>query len=99
VPTPAKIAAWLPGDGNANDISGNSNNGTLQNGATFAAGKVAQAYSLDGTDDYVQVPASSSLDVGISNGLTIETWINPSNVSVQGPIVEWSANSNASGSI
>src|SRR5262249_36974468 len=34
VTPPSGMVAWWPGDGNANDIQG-SNNGTLQNGATF----------------------------------------------------------------
>src|SRR5207248_1831917 len=36
-PPPPNMVSWLPGDGNANDIQGN-NNGTRQNGATFAPG-------------------------------------------------------------
>ena len=43
---------WWPGDGNANDIVG-SNDGTPVNGATFAAGLIGQAFSLDGVDDSV----------------------------------------------
>ena len=42
--------SWWPGDGNADDIL-DSNHGSLKNGASFAAGKVAQAFSLDGIDD------------------------------------------------
>lgn len=50
-PPPAGMAAWYPGDGNALDIQGPTfENGTLQNGATFASGKVYQAFSLNGTN-------------------------------------------------
>ena len=35
------------------DIQG-SNNGTPLNGATFASGKVGQAFSFDGVNDYVR---------------------------------------------
>ena len=45
---PAGLVSWWPGDGNANDIVGD-NHGTLENGATFATGKVNQAFSFDGT--------------------------------------------------
>jgi len=58
---PAGMVAWYPGDGNANDIQG-GNNGTLMNGATFASGMVAQAFSLDGVDDFVQSPNSPATD-------------------------------------
>ena len=55
VQPPAGLVSWWPGEGNANDIVG-SNHGTLQNGATFAAGMVGQAFSFDGIDDYVRFP-------------------------------------------
>ncbi|MEJ7862508.1 MAG: CARDB domain-containing protein [Pyrinomonadaceae bacterium] len=75
VSPPANTVAWFPGDGNANDIIGGTN-GTLQNGATFEAGKVGQAFSFDGVDDYVEFSDRSSLD--ISENLTIDVWIKPS---------------------
>ncbi len=90
------MAAWLAGDGDANDISGNNNNGILEGNVTFPAGEVAQAFGLDGTTADVKVPASASLNVGAANGLTIDAWINPTDVSRQQAIVEWN-NSNIFG--
>ena len=49
VPPPSGIVAWLPGDGNANDIIG-GNNGTLEAGVTFAPGEVGQAFKFNGLD-------------------------------------------------
>ena len=43
------------GEGNALDSQG-GNNGTLVGGVTFAAGKVGQAFSLDGVGAYVKLP-------------------------------------------
>ncbi len=71
---PLGMVSWWPGDGNANDII-DGNNGTLVNGATFAAGRVGQAFSLDGADDHVQVPDSAGLD--LTSQITIDAWINP----------------------
>src|SRR5690606_20679208 len=50
----------------AYDRSGSGNNGTLTNGPTPTFGKVGQALSFDGTDDYISVadPASGVLDFG-----------------------------------
>src|SRR2546425_1221831 len=64
-------------EGDANDNVGN-NDGTLVNGATFAAGEVGQAFSLDGVDDYVEIADSVSLSV--STALSVEAWINPTSV-------------------
>jgi VCBS repeat-containing protein len=52
---PANMVAWYPANGNAIDVMG-GNNGTLQNGATVGAGRVGQAFQLDGADDYVSAP-------------------------------------------
>lgn len=69
---PPGLLRWYPGDGNANDFSG-AHNATLQNGATFAAGMVVQAFSLDGVDDCVQAPDDSDLT---TNSLSMDAWVN-----------------------
>ena len=46
------MISWWPGDGYAFDIQG-VNNGTLQGGATFTAGKVRQAFNFDGVNGEV----------------------------------------------
>ncbi|MBI1928691.1 hypothetical protein HYR99_31160 [Candidatus Poribacteria bacterium] len=75
------LVSWWPGDGNANDIV-NGNHGTLQNGATFAAGKIGQAFSFDGVDDVIAIPnsATGSLDV-TNNQITIDAWVFPTSLS------------------
>lgn len=76
-PALSGLVSWWPGAGNANDIIGN-NNGTLQNGATNAPGKVGQAFSFDGLDDNVSFPDSSTLS--ITGPLSIEAWIKPNSL-------------------
>lgn len=71
VPAPAGLVSWWPGDGNANDIAG-TNNGTLQDGATFAAGEVGQAFSLSG-GSYVDVPNAASLN--LTQAISVQAWI------------------------
>ncbi len=88
-PPPANMAAWYPGEGNATDIQ-NGNNGTLQGVVTYASGEVGQAFNLDGSSGYVSIPPNSSADLGASpNGLTVDTWIYPTDADVN-PVVEWS---------
>jgi hypothetical protein len=72
VAPPVGLVAWWLGEGNANDIVG-SHNGTLQGGATFASGKVRQAFSLNGSSGYIQVPDSDLWAFG-TNSFTIELW-------------------------
>jgi hypothetical protein len=73
VSPPAGLVGWWPGETNANDIAG-ANNGTLLNGATFALGKVGWAFSLDGTDDVIEVPSSPALSFGANAAMTVELW-------------------------
>jgi hypothetical protein len=58
----------------AYDRSGQGNNGTLTNGPAPTIGKVGQALSLDGTDDYVTVADNASLDVGDTADITLSGW-------------------------
>src|SRR2546425_12241123 len=67
-PVPGGIVSWWAAEGNAND-SGDSNNGALQGSVAFVQGKVGQAFSLNGTNAYISVPASSNLNVGSGSGL------------------------------
>jgi PKD repeat protein len=75
-PPPSGMISWWPGDQDARDIYGN-NGGTLVGGATLAPGFVDNAFSLDGIDDYIEVPDAPSLNFGPSPGgdLSIDTWI------------------------
>jgi len=75
VEPPPQMVSWWPGDGNANDIQGN-NNGSLQNGATFVAGKVSQAFSLDGLNDFVAIPHNNSLNP--TGPFSVDLWVNAS---------------------
>ena len=74
VAPPSGMVSWWPGEGNANDIQG-INNGTLVNGATFAPGKVGQAFSFDGLDDGVTIQAGNgSLNMGASD-FALDAWV------------------------
>jgi Concanavalin A-like lectin/glucanases superfamily len=71
VPLPSGAVSWWPAEGDAQDIL-DGNHGTLQNGATFAPGKVGAAFSLDGVDDYVDAGNDGSLMP--TSAITIEAW-------------------------
>ncbi len=62
------VAYYNFDNGTAADSSGNSNNGVLIGGPTLTAGKVGAASLLfDGVDDYVNIPHSSSVNIGSGN--------------------------------
>ena len=68
-------------DDDALDYSGNLNHGTLMGEASWTSGEFGNALSLDGTEDYVSVADSTSLD--ITTELTIEAWVH-TDVSING---------------
>ena len=91
VAPPSGLVGWWRAEGNAYDSIGN-NNGIVQGGLTYGSGEVGQGFVFNGTTGNVKVPASPLLNVGASNGMTIEAWINPVSVSLERPIVEWNRN-------
>jgi hypothetical protein len=60
------LVGWWPFNGNANDESGNGNNGTV-NGATLAAdrfGTAAKAYSFNGSTNFISIPHKANQQMG-----------------------------------
>ncbi len=71
------LVAYYPFNGNANDESGNGNNGTVH-GATLTtdrSGHVNSAYSFYGSYIYIGKPVP--LSVAAKNEITLAAWINP----------------------
>ncbi|MDZ7401005.1 MAG: T9SS type A sorting domain-containing protein [candidate division KSB1 bacterium] len=69
------LVAYYPFNGNANDESGNGNDGTVY-GAMLTSdrlGRPQSAYEFDGIDDYILVPSSSSMN--LRDSLTICAWV------------------------
>ena len=71
------LVAWYPFDGNASDMSGNGNHGTV-NGATLGTdrhGQVGKAYHFDGVDDWIEVSHHPSIDFNSNESFTISLWL------------------------
>jgi Concanavalin A-like lectin/glucanases superfamily len=61
--------------GGAADASNNGNDGTLEGGPNWVAGKIGGGLEFDGTDDYVDCGNDES--VNITGAITIAAWIYP----------------------
>src|SRR5689334_22724109 len=87
VPAPQGLVSWWPGETNGNDLMGN-NPATVGSGVSFSPGEVGVAFNFGGTGA-VTVAASGSLNVGLSNGFSIECWIKPNDLGTRRPLLEW----------
>lgn len=82
----------FPFDGNANDTSGNGNNGVVNN-ATLVAdrhGTANSAYSFNGTTAWIEAPGGALPVGGAARSLTF--WMKPSDAHGQWGIVYWGNN-------
>ncbi|MFN5319222.1 MAG: LamG-like jellyroll fold domain-containing protein [Bacteroidia bacterium] len=87
------LVGWWPFNGNANDESGNGNNGTV-NGAILAEDRFGlnnSAYEFDGVSNFIQVNDNQTLD--LTNTYTLSAWVkipdystNPSQVNTLGEV-------------
>ena len=95
------LVGWWPFNGNANDESGNGNNGTVNgtvNGATLTNdrfGNANQAYGFDGNDNISVVQSSSliSIDYSFSLWTSIHYALQP-NTMPQHYIICWGCSTN-----
>lgn len=73
------LVAYYPFNGNANDESGNGNNGAVYGGASLSAdrhGNSNKAYSFDGVDDYIEVLDNSAISIlNTNNNLSVSLWV------------------------
>jgi hypothetical protein len=68
------LVGWWPFNGNANDESGNGNNGTV-NGASLTSdrfGNISKSYNFNGNTDYISIP---NIAVQGSAERTLSSWI------------------------
>ena len=73
------LILYLPFNGNANDASGNGNNGIVHNATltTDRSGITNSAYRFNGSNSYIEIAPSASLSkIYTSSEVTIAAWIN-----------------------
>ncbi len=83
------LVAYWPLDGNAEDASGHELDGICVNGPVWASdGLINACLSLDGLDDYVEIPGYTGIPGGASR--TCMAWINTTQPT--GEIITWGDN-------
>ena len=82
------VGAWLF-DGNAKDASGNGNDGKLENGPTFVAGKIGQALKFAGGKDAKIGNRVNLPDLGVApaGAATLVFWAKPENAKVDDRLI------------
>jgi hypothetical protein len=88
-PVPDGLVAHYEFEGNANDSSGNGLHGTVVGAPIFVAGKVGQAISLRGLNNFVEITGYKGI-LG-SKAVTVSAWINTTSTET-GTIVGWGPN-------
>jgi hypothetical protein len=89
VPIPTDYVAYYPFNGNADDESGNGNNGIVTD-ATLTTDRHSQsnkAYDFDGITSEIRVPDAPELDMGVGS-FTICFWVQTSQVTSDGRIID-----------
>ena len=82
---PANKVSWSgPNSSNVNDLI-NTNNGTIYNDTSGSYGNNF-SFTFDGTDDYIEVPNNSILQ--ITDNLTVSSWVYPTNRTGTNTIVD-----------
>ena len=69
------------------DISGYNHHGTMS-GATWVAGKYGQGANLNGTNQYINIPAHTDFNLNPAQSYTWSTWVKNTNFAEWGPV--WS---------
>ncbi len=81
--------AYYNFEGNADDVSGNGNNGN-RDGGKFETGEIGQSYSFDGVDNHIVIPYDS--DFNLRDDFTISAWVYPmekDNIWIIGHDYQW----------
>jgi hypothetical protein len=87
------MKAWYRAESDANDAQG-TNDGTAGSAVTFAAGKVGQAFSFDGSGD---ITLGNPTDLQSANAVSADVWVKPDNAtSFMYTVGKWADNGAAS---
>ena len=78
-PPPGLVAGWSFNENagtTVKDVSGNANTATFQGDPTWTLGRYGAGLRFDGSNDYLTVPNSPTLNIS-GSAMTLSMWINP----------------------
>ena len=70
------LVAYYPFEGNANDSSGNGNNGTIHGSPTVVTGVVGKAFQFGGIDNPSHIVVPNSPTLAFTDSFSISFWFN-----------------------
>ncbi len=76
-PQLASLVSLWPGNNNATDFGPGANNGTLENGVSYGLGEVGDAFSFNGSNQYVLIGEPVPANLQIQSAITLSAWIYP----------------------
>ncbi len=85
-PPPSGFVGWWPASGTTADVQG-GHDGALKGGATYGPGLSGEAFLLNGTSAYVQVPDAPALNFA-TNDFTACLWVNFNNTAGEQVLIE-----------
>lgn len=80
------LVAYYPFNGNANDESGNGNNGILRGTPQYIDGVKGKALLLNGSTDYIEIPDNPSLN---PSSVTVSAWFKINSLDGAGVSCNW----------
>jgi hypothetical protein len=72
---PSSLVSLWPGNNNTTDDGPNGDNGTLENGVTYALGEAGDAFSFNGSDQYVLIGQPVPTNLQIQGAITMSAWV------------------------
>ncbi len=74
------LEVFLPFECSPADESGNGRSGIIHGDPQCVSGRLGMAYSFDGTDDFIELPAEFTTSYISDNGFSWSMWFNPASI-------------------
>jgi hypothetical protein len=97
LPLAAEVGGWWRGETNLLDSCDTNHGVAVLGGPIYSNGVSDLAFQFASPGKYIRVPAAPALNVGASEGMTFEAWVNPGSPGLQNAIAAWNNGYNEPG--